>query len=158
MTYFLKPIIEIFHIKWIYSQVLITSRYSNFGDLDNGETDSITKLDYVFAGLWSGTLYVIAGLVGMCASYNSRRWRYFKHKSGLKIVYFTYLLPVSLICTAVFYLLAIGGALTTAWISGLIAGHIMDDQETVCNLPSPIMPVQGGPTNSDECTKFNLFI
>jgi len=49
-------------------QAVICIRYSNFG---NGVSyDHIGALDYVVAGIWAGLLYGIAGLLGLCGSYN----------------------------------------------------------------------------------------
>lgn len=49
-------------------------RYSNF--TLGPDYDEIGGLDYVFAGIWTGFSFGIAGIVGICASYERKRSQY----------------------------------------------------------------------------------
>lgn len=64
------------HFNTFFKKVAIAVRYTNFGMTDDIVTDEITLLDYVFAGMWAGILYGVAGLFGMCGSYERNRCKY----------------------------------------------------------------------------------
>jgi hypothetical protein len=54
-----------------FLQIAIVTRYSNFGQ--GLDYNNIGGLDYIFAGIWAGWFYGVAGIVGIFGSYERKR-------------------------------------------------------------------------------------
>lgn len=54
-----------------FQQIAIVVRYSNLAL--GPDYDNIGGLDYIFAGIWTGFFYGVAGIIGICASYERKR-------------------------------------------------------------------------------------
>jgi hypothetical protein len=54
-----------------FLQIAIVIRYSNFGQ--GPDYNNIGGLDYIFAGIWAGWFYGVAGIVGIVGSYERKR-------------------------------------------------------------------------------------
>ena len=52
---------------------MILVRFSNFGQ--GASYNDIGALDFIYAGIWSGLFYGIGGLIGLCASYERRKYQ-----------------------------------------------------------------------------------
>ncbi|EFX88269.1 hypothetical protein DAPPUDRAFT_96294 [Daphnia pulex] len=116
-------------ILWVFSSVLtiaIVIRYSNFGQ--GPDYNNIGGLDYIFAGIWAGWFYGVAGIVGIFGSYERKR--------------------VQLLTVVTFNVLSLVGASISGCIAGIIGFYIIRKFNEIC-YPALLLAYD----NSDEdCT------
>ncbi|KAI9562812.1 hypothetical protein GHT06_010267 [Daphnia sinensis] len=103
---------------WAFSSVLtiaIVVRYTNLGQ--GPDYDDIGSLDYVFAGIWAGCCYGVAGIIGICGSYERGR--------------------TQLLATVTFNVLSLVGASISGCIAGIVGFYIRRQFSKICYPPLP---------------------
>ncbi|KAK4025566.1 hypothetical protein OUZ56_014628 [Daphnia magna] len=103
---------------WAFSSVLTIAIVVGYTNLGQGpDYDDIGSLDYVFAGIWAGCCYGVAGIIGICGSYERRRNQ--------------------LLATVTFNVLSLVGASISGCIAGIVGFYIKRQFYKICYPPLP---------------------